>query len=70
MKTERQDFIELRDGEYARALSQCPEPVSVEPDVDIDPCEKCEGEGIVLVRNGQWFMPRKITCPKCEGRGV
>ncbi len=70
MKTERQDFIELRDGEYARALSQCPEPVEVEPDVDVEACERCKGLGTVLIRPGQFLLPKEVTCPKCGGKGV
>ncbi len=66
MSAESKDLHDLRQAEYARALSQCPVPVEVEPDVDEDACLHCGGSGECKGR----FSGELITCPKCGGRGV
>ncbi len=70
MSEESKELHDIRQAEYARALSQCPAPVEAEPDVDEDACEKCKGLGVIIRVKPGWDLPREITCPKCGGRGV
>ncbi len=78
MSAESKELHDLRQAEYARALSQCPVPVEVEQDVDEDACERCKGEGQIkldLRETCRWPITiidgnAYYTCPKCGGRGV
>jgi hypothetical protein len=41
MTHESKEFVELREGEYARARSQCPPEVVIEPDEPNTVCRCC-----------------------------
>lgn len=59
--SERQDFVSMRDGEYARARSECPPEVIIDREPDREPngvC-KCCGEWKYITLN--WHI-----CGECR----
>lgn len=69
MSAESKELHDLRQAEYARAASEVVPPVEVDPDVDVEVCELCEGKG-EIGQSRHHLAPVTITCPRCGGRGV